>query len=338
MGEIGGLQLMSTGASASVRKLLGSDVIADLEKLTQVNSYLGLRDVVVDLAVVVFVVLTVNWLNLLWLYPLAVMYIGVRQRHLSNLGHELTHSKLVVGQRATRWLGNLLMLLLGEPFDPYRRSHARHHSRLGKSGDPMFESYMDGQALEPRSGVLNFFVFVYLRSVLWRLPIETIRRWYERGESEGELSRTARVGCWLVGGFASFALGFGWLFLLLWVLPLVFVRPAVTWLTDLGNHAGVIENKNPLLQTRGWTSDWLTRHLLGGHLDDMYHPVHHLCPKIPWRRLPEAEAILRARVPNWDQVPWCSGFFVRRRVTPDIPSVLEDIMTRTRLNAARATS
>ena len=52
------------------------------------------------------------------------------------------------------------------------------------------------------------------------------------------------------------------------LIPLVFVRPVVTWITDLGNHAGLIENTDPLLQTRGWSSHWLTRHLLGGHLDD----------------------------------------------------------------------
>jgi fatty acid desaturase len=102
----------------------------------------------------------------------------------------------------------------------------------------------------------------------------------------------------------------------------------VTWITDLGNHAGLIENSDPLLQTRGWSSHWLTRHLLGGHLDDMYHPLHHWCPQIPWRRLPEAANLAARYLDRWGEVPWCSGYFFRRRSTPDRPCVIEDIIAR----------
>jgi fatty acid desaturase len=117
-----------------------------------------------------------------------------------------------------------------------------------------------------------------------------------------------------------------------WAAPLILVRPVITWLTDLGNHAGLIQGDDPIRQTRGWTSHALTRHLLGGHNDDMYHPIHHWFPNLGWRELPKAEAILRAEFPRWDEVAWCSGFFFRRRHTPQIPCVLDDIVTR--LNTA----
>jgi len=321
---------MATGINSEARAFLTPEVISALENLTTVNSGSGMWDVARDYIVIFATTLLASYFDSYIFAFFAVFYIGVRQRYLSNLGHELTHSKLVIGKKATQALGIFVMFTLGEPFDSYRRSHWRHHTKLGLMGDPMYESYLAGGALNPQGSQLKFLINIYLKSVVFRLPFQAVVVFTGRGESESLLAYATRLFLWSILLIAAFHLEFGEIFIIYWIVPLLLIRPAVTWLTDLGNHAGVICNKEFLLQTRGWTSNWLTMHLLGGHLDDMYHPVHHLCPTVPWKRLPEAEEILRNQVPEWQNVPWCSGFFFRRTSTPDIPCVLEDIVNRTK--------
>lgn len=316
-----------TGASGPVRTALGPRLIADLEKLCG-RPTIGLVDVVKDLVAVVAAAVAGQLIGHVVGPLLAVCYIGVRQRHLSNLAHECVHSKLMETRRANRLVGYVLTALLGEGFPPYRSTHYIHHAKLGSDDDPMFQSYKAGNiwaagtAPSRRSFVLRFIV----RGALWRLPKSAARALVTKAPEETWRALAARAALWTAAVAASWPLDAVVPFLLYWLVPLVLVRPVVTWITDLGNHAGLIENDDVLLQTRGWSSHWLTRHLLGGHLDDMYHPVHHWCPQIPWRRLPEARALAAEQLERWDEVPWCSGYFARRRSTPDQPCVIEDII------------
>lgn len=338
----------STGASAAVRKALGPELIGKLEGLCGAPS-VGLRDVACDVGAIVGAAIVGSLVGHVIGPLLAVLYIGVRQRHLSNLAHECVHAKLMATARGNRMVGYLLTGMLGEGLRPYRVTHGVHHAQLGTAGDPMFQSYRAGRLHTVRAPMSRggFVLRVIVKAALWRLPTSAVRVLVTRGPRESRWAPAARAVLW--AGVTTVCWSFGVLgdLLLYWLVPLVFVRPVVTWITDLGNHAGLIENRDDvLLQTRGWSSHWLTRHLLGGHLDDMFHPVHHWCPKIPWRRLPEATALLSEHLERWDEVPWCSGYFFRRRSTPEVPCVIEDIIARltsqsalqTAVTAARATA
>jgi fatty acid desaturase len=167
-----------------------------------------------------------------------------------------------------------------------------------------------------------------VRNAVWRLPKTAALTLVTKAPGETWRALVARAALWISVVAVCWRFDVVLPFLFFWLLPLIVVRPVVTWITDLGNHAGVIEHADPLLQTRGWSSHWFTRHLLGGHLDDMYHPLHHWCPRIPWRRLPEAAALAAQSLDRWGEVPWCSGYFFRRRSTPEVPCVIEDIIAR----------
>ncbi|MEU8544817.1 fatty acid desaturase [Streptomyces sp. NPDC048717] len=325
----------STGASGPVRQALGPELIGKLEGLCGAPS-VGLRDVAYDVGAIVVAAFAGSLAGHVLGPLLAVLYIGVRQRHLSNLAHECVHAKLMATARGNRLVGYLLTGMLGEGLRPYRATHGVHHAQLGSGADPMFQSYRAGRLHTVRAPMSRkaFVLRVIVKAALWRLPTTALRTLVTRGPRESRWAPAARAVLW--AGVAAACWSFGVLgeLLLYWLVPLVFVRPVVTWITDLGNHAGLIEDGDVLLQTRGWSSHWLTRHLLGGHLDDMYHPVHHWCPKIPWRRLPEAKVLLAERLERFDEVPWCSGYFFRRRSTPGIPCVIEDVIAR--LTAAPA--
>lgn len=318
-----------TGASGPVRKALGPQLIAELELLCG-RPTVGLVDVCQDLFAIAAAVVIGHLIGYVIGPVLAVCYIGVRQRHLSNLAHECVHSKLMATRDGNRLVGYVLTALLGEGFLPYRSSHYVHHAKLGSEDDPMFQSYRAGniRAAGTAPSRRSFVMRVIVYNALWRLPKTATLTLITKAPGETWRALAARAVLW------ASIVAVCWPFdamlpvLLYWLTPLIFVRPVVTWITDLGNHAGLIENTDVLLQTRGWSSHWLTRHLLGGHLDDMYHPIHHWCPQIPWRRLPEAKSLASQSLERWDQVPWCSGYFFRRRSTLTQPCVIEDIIAR----------
>lgn len=319
----------STGASGPIRKELGRPLIRQLEALCEGRGTIGALEVLIDL-IAIAATIAVGVLTYRYVLPpvLCVLYLGVRQRHLSNLGHECVHGKITKSPTANVWLGRLITCLLGESFAPYRASHKVHHAKLGSASDPMFQSYLARGATTPVRDKRALVSRVIVANALWLLPWTTVRALFSRAEGETWTAVTSRAATWagiVAAAAATETLPY---LLIFWVLPLVLIRPVVTWITDLGNHAGVIQSGDPITQTRGWTSHPLTRHVLGGHLDDMFHPIHHWCPRIPWRKLPDAAAILRQDYPRWDEVPWCSGFFFRRRSTPHIPCVLDDIVTR----------
>lgn len=318
-----------TGASGPVRKALGADLVGRLEQLCG-RPTVGLVDVCQDITAVVVAAVAGSLVGHLVGPLLAVCYIGVRQRHLSNLAHECVHSKLMATRRANRAVGYLLTALLGEGFLPYRSSHYVHHAKLGSDEDPMFQSYRAGNihAAGHAPSRISFVLQVIVRNAVWRLPKAALLTLVGKDPQETWRAPAARALLWVATAVVCWLFGLVWAFLLYWLVPLVLVRPTVTWITDLGNHAGLIQNRDPLLQTRGWSANWLTRHLLGGHLDDMYHPVHHWCPQIPWRRLPEAADLAARHLDRWGAAPWCSGYFFRRRSTPDQPCVIEDIIAR----------
>lgn len=323
-----------TGASPRAKEALGAELVTDFEELCG-RPTIGMFDICKDIASIAVTAVAGHLIGHGIGPLLAILYIGVRQRHLSNLAHECVHSKLMATRKWNRFVGYLLTALLGEGFLPYRRSHAVHHAKLGSGDDPMWQSYRAGNihAAGPSPSRRSFVWRVIVRGAVWRLPKTAALTLVTKAPEEMWRALAARAALWAGIIAACWPFDAVGAFLLYWLLPLIFVRPVVTWITDLGNHAGVIEHEDVLLQTRGWSSHWLTRHLLGGHLDDMYHPLHHWCPQIPWRRLPEAAALASRKLDRWDEVPWCSGYFFRRRSTPDQPCVLEDIIGRLQANS-----
>ncbi|MGH3797375.1 MAG: fatty acid desaturase [Pseudonocardiaceae bacterium] len=318
----------SAGASGPIRRALGPDLIRRLNELCERGRAEGPMDLLRDYAAVAATAAVGTFVGNPVLTGLCVIYVGVRQRHLSNLAHECIHTKLTRSRRANTILGHLITLTLGEPFTPYKRSHRIHHARLASPDDPMLRSYITRNVHSPWRDKAAFVTHVIIKNAVWELPKHGFLTLAARSDEESWKAAATRWAAWTAAAAVTAATGHLATFALYWAIPLIVVRPVITWLTDLGNHAGLIESNDPIMQTRGWSSHTLTRHLLGGHNDDMYHPIHHWCPNIPWRQLPDAAAILAADFPRWLQVPWRSGFFFRRRSTRHIPCVLDDIVAR----------
>ena len=324
----------SAGASGPVRRAFDAELIARMDALCARSRVEGPLDLARDYLAAAITAAIGIVVGQPILTVACMLYIGIRQRHLSNLTHEAIHTKLTRSRRANTILGHLNCVALGEPFTPYRRTHRIHHAKLGSPEDPMLRSYVSRRAHAPWPDKRAFVLHVIIGNAVWKLPAYGFLTLAGKAGDESWKAATTRWAAWAATATVAAVLGHGLDFVLYWALPLIVVRPIVTWLTDLGNHAGLIHNTDVIHQTRGWTSHAVTRHLLGGHNDDMFHPVHHWFPGIGWRELPEAAAILREHYPRWDEVPWCSGYFFRRRATPHIPSVLDDIVAKLHLQLA----
>jgi fatty acid desaturase len=318
------------GAPGPVRRELGADLIGMFDDLCRPPRFTGALFLLGDIAMIAATAAIGFLAATPFLTVLAVLYIGIRQRYLSNLAHECAHLKLVRSKVGNRLLGHVMAILLVQSFVDYQDEHREHHALLGTGADPKLAAYAARGATTPRRDKWEFILHVFIANSIWTLPAYTVRGWFTKRRAESWSIFTVRVIFW------ALALAFAaWehaelVVLWYWVVPLIVVRPAVHWLTDVGNHAGLTDDSDLTRQTRGWTSHVLTRHVLGGHLDDMYHPIHHWAPRIPFRMLPRAMRIVQDGYPRANEIIWCSGFFFRRRRTPDVPSVIEDIVARLR--------
>jgi fatty acid desaturase len=315
---------------------LGADLIGVLDDLCCPPRFSGALFFLADIAAIAATATVAYVAATPFFNVLAVVYIGIRQRYLSNLTHECAHLKLLRSKTGNRLLGHVAAILLIQSFADYQDEHREHHALLGKGGDPKLASYAAKGAITPRRDKWQFVLRVIIANAVWTLPAHTIRAWFTKRQAESYRIFASRATFWMLAlalaAWEHAELVVVWY----WLVPLFMVRPAVHWVTDLANHAGLLDNSDPICQTRGWTSHVLARHVLGGHLDDMYHPIHHWAPRIPFHMLPRAVRIVQDGYPRASELIWCSGFFFRRRRTPDIPCVIEDIVTRLRQRPVRS--
>lgn len=319
-----------TGAPGPIRRELGAGLIAELEALCRPATVAGVLFLLGDLAAILLAAVVAYLAGNVAVSIIAIIYIGFRQRYLTNLVHECSHLKLVRSPVLNKALGHVLVTIMGESFADYQDDHRDHHGKLGRDGDPKLLNYARKGARSPRRDKIDFVVHVIGGNAVWSLPAETIRSWLSKHPLERWTTLLLRAGFWAAVFTVAAVTGTAGRVLMYWVLPLAFIRPVVNWTTDIGNHVGLMENADPVIQTRGWMSHAWTRHFLGGHMDDLYHPTHHWCQKIPFRRLPAATQLIREHYPRAAEVPWCSGFFFRRRRTPEVPCVLDDVVMRLR--------
>jgi fatty acid desaturase len=318
----------TAGASAAVHRAFGRDLVARVDDLCARGRVIGPVDLLRDGAACALTVTIGVLADNPMVTVLCVLYVGLRQRQLSNLTHECIHTKFTRSRRTNTAFGYLLTLALGEPWEPYQRTHRIHHALLGGATDPMLQSYLARRADQPWSDKRSFVLHVIVQPAVTILPRSGLLTLIAKSPMETWRSAVTRWMVWTGSAAAAAWCGQLTVFVVYWAAPLILVRPVATWLTDLGNHAGIIHDQDVVRQTRGWTSHWLTRHLLGGHNDDMFHPIHHWFPRLGWHEQPAAARILAAEFPRWHEVPWCSGYFTRRRSTPEVPCVLDDIIAR----------
>ena len=97
----------------------------------------------------------------------------------------------------------------------------------------------------------------------------------------------------MVGGAIGSALLFGWATpLLFWIGPQLLGQPPLRAYL-LAEHTGCTHDRDGLTNTRTTLTTWPVRLLMWNM---PFHAEHHMYPSIPFHRLPDAHAAIRARL------------------------------------------
>jgi len=254
--------------------------------------------------VIIFVVAAWTFRAHAQLGPVALLFVGNRQRALGNLLHEASHRNLYRRRALNDWLAAVFLApALTSDLSLYRRLHSRHHALLGKDGQ-------DPDLIVPIRDVKAGWWSNYLRQ------LASAENWL--GSVRGHLAnprlswrRRGLIGIWWAV-FCSLLVAvngipFAIFFVLLWFTAKATTFHAITMFREMCDHFGLRPGG-----IYSFTRDTITRGcwrwLIHPH-NNGYHLSHHLMPSVPHYRLPAMQKLL-SRLPNYARhAVVCNAYF-----------------------------
>jgi fatty acid desaturase len=217
-------------------------------------------------------------------FVIAVMVIGARQLGLAILMHDAAHGLLFNSRRLNEWVGTWLCAApVFTSLQLYRPYHLKHHRHTQ-------------QAEDPDLGLSASFPIT--RRSLWRKIVRDLtgRTAYQRRLEQfrrglAKEGKAFIVNLVLLGALS--AIGYWWLYPLLWLLPLATWYQLVSRVRNIAEHAVVPDNDDPLRNTRTTRANFFERLLVAPYWVN-YHLEHHLFMFVPCWRLPSAHRALLA--------------------------------------------
>ena len=196
--------------------------------------------------------------------------------------------------RTGSWLhGALAWGLLTVAGTAYTRAHVRHHARLGGPDDPeAYKARLDTPAKRWCFATLPGFLYFTRRA-----QADGSHAYLDIPASDAPALRrraVERVVVWAwVAGFAAWAALVDWKQVLLaYGVPVLVVAPALNAIRIVFEHADA-DDANPYWIGTHYRCGWITRALVLADSGDC-HLVHHVFPKIPFYRCPQASRLMRA--------------------------------------------
>ncbi|TDX23708.1 fatty acid desaturase [Modicisalibacter xianhensis] len=264
---------------------------------------------------------TVSW----WLYPLAWLVIGTRQRGLANLLHAASHNTLAKNRYWNFVAGTVLSgYLVGQKYVLYCYTHVtQHHGHLGDPAhDPDYQQHLAAGLYKKRTKAE--FVWAYVAKAFLGLKIPQYLSYVCRDRFFGRVPArydnrivSQRFDNWLfalfwVGIFTvSSFLGIVHWLLLFWLFPLMSSAMIIGWFIEMAEHFPLVrEPRSRLYLTRNRNGNRFELLFTGVHHDN-YHLEHHLNPNVPMWHLPQSQAV-RLQNPiyrRWDE-QW-GGIFTK---------------------------
>ena len=251
-----------------------------------------------------------------WVTPLVVMVVGNRQLGLFILMHDAAHGLLhpnrIVNDRLARWF-------CGAELNAYRPYHLQHHRFVQQTEDP--DLVLSAPFPITRGSLRRKIIRDLTGQTFFKQrvgPLLARLRARQPGDSAWALVRAEAHGqrVFLISnalGLALFsAVGLGWAWCLMWLLPMATWLPLVSRLRNIAEHALIVPNStDPLRHARTTHASWLERALIAPYWVN-YHGEHHLFTQLPCWALPQAHRLLAD-----------SGVTARMEVQPGYARVLQ---------------
>jgi fatty acid desaturase len=279
-----------------VRKKLPADVLSPLTRLSALRSTLSiLQNLVAIAAVMAFAIYFWSW----WSALIAVVLIAPLQHGLFILAHESAHYRLYETRALNDLIGRFVGMMGGVSMCSYRVIHRLHHNYLYKPQDPDIalhggyprgKKYLIKKLLKDLSGQTAWKNYAYFfGNPAINLATNVAQRPLD--DTAPKLRLAALQDRWLVVAFhvlmpvAMIALGWGWYYLVLWVIPLLTLLQAILRLRAIAEHGAVTDFSSPLTAARTNIANPLERFFIFPHHVN-YHLAHHLYPAVPHYNLP----------------------------------------------------
>ena len=249
-------------------------------------------------------------------WAIGIVVIGARQLGLAVLMHDAAHGVLTNNKRLNDVLGQVFCAwpVITDMY-LYRNYHLQHHRWTQQKNDPdlalsapfpITPQSLERKVIRDLTGQTTFKQrFAQFRSALGKpgMPIlDRVRNFFRR------LGAPLMMNGLLFGGL--WALGYGYLYLMLWVVPFFTWFPMITRIRNIAEHAVVPDNDDPFRNARTTHANWLMRAVLAPYRVN-YHVEHHLLMYVPCYNLPKLQALLFAH-----------GYGPKMELEPDYWAVL----------------
>jgi fatty acid desaturase len=251
-------------------------------------------------------------------YVAAVMLIGARQLGLAILSHDAAHGALHPDPRVNDWVADWLCdAAIGGSLKRYRPYHLAHHRYTEQPEDP--DLGLSAPFPIDRASLARKIVRDLTGQTFFKQRIAPFLA-RQTGAKPRNAEISAIVGAsarrfWIVNGIGFAALtaaGFGWAYIVFWIVPMATWFPLVTRLRNIAEHAVVASGGDPFRQARTTLASPLERLFIAPYWVH-YHAEHHLFMHLPCWSLPKAHALLQER-----------GYGPRMAVAPSYGAVLAD--------------
>jgi len=220
--------------------------------------------------------------------------IGSRQLGLSILTHEAAHNTLFDSRALNRHVGQwLLAIPWGGDRHSYQGYHFKHHANTQMDDDP--DLHLSAKFPTTRASLARKFArditgltglklryFQIMSAVTGKAPL-------------GAPDRTSTIAFIVVNAvaFTLFALaGQAWLYIVLWLLPLLTWFQLVLRIRNIAEHGMTTRDGNVLTTARTTDANWLARVFLAPYWVN-YHVEHHAYMYVPCYRLKAAHGFMR---------------------------------------------
>ncbi|GAC1416886.1 MAG: fatty acid desaturase family protein [Burkholderiaceae bacterium] len=228
--------------------------------------------------------------------PVGVLLIGNRQLGLFILMHDAAHGLLHPNRKVNDLVGEWCC---GAELHEYRPYHLQHHRFVQQAEDPdlvlsapfpISPESLKRKMVRDLTGQTIFKQRVgrVIAQVRRKAPMKT-----RITVAKGEVGRQRTFLLMNGAGFLFFAVsGYWWLWLALWLLPMISWLPLVTRLRNIAEHALIAQDSSdPLRHARTTHANWAERILIAPYWVN-FHCEHHMFTQLACWKLPEAHRIL----------------------------------------------
>jgi len=273
------------------------EISFQIKELSKISVGKALTGIVFDWTIIVGCFTAAFMIHNWFVWIAAVIVIAARQHGLLVMMHDAGHYRLfpnrIWNDRISDWI---LAWPLFSSTAGYRGYHLPHHFNLNTDQDPTLMSQQTPDWEFPKTKLGLFWLL--LKDLMGMGIIENIKL-LKMMKNSGQRNFTIYRIAYHIITFGVICLsGFFVPFLLLWLLPALFLLPVLLRIRSIADHHG-LEGEHDLTMTRNTRVRWWERffffpHNVGIHLD------HHLYPSVPFYNLGKLHSVL-ARLPEYSE-------------------------------------